>query len=518
MSEPALTDFLEAAARDHSDAPAITFLGRSQTWGEFADRARRQGAALRKLGVSAGDRVAVLAFNSARYLETFYGPYYADAILVPINYRWALPEMMHCMHDSTPKVLMADENHVEQARALMQDCAFCEHAIFIGEGPTPEGFLDYELLLDEVTGDVSSTRKGNDIAALFYTGGTTGRSKGVMLSHANLCANAHGSTKNSGAPEGQTFLKSAPVFHLAAGARVYSLTLVHNHVVLAQKFNAIEVQKLIQKYAINDAMLVPSMLNMVFNSSDYGAYDLSSLRRISYGAAPITVSLIRRVMQALPGVSFFQGYGATETGPLISSLHPDAHDPDGPLLDKLTSVGRPAPHCEVRIVAPDGSDCATGVVGEVAVRGPNVMLGYWNQPEKTAEVLVDGWYHTGDGGYLDSDGYLFLVDRIKDMIISGGENVYCGEVESAMCEHPAVKDCAVIGIADAQWGERVHAVVVLRKGQSVSAEELMDQCRTRIAAYKCPKSVSFMEALPLSGANKVLKTELRKLFALDTES
>lgn len=511
MAEPSLTDLLEGVAAACPDDPAVTFLGRTQSWAGFADRARRQGAALRALGVGEGDRVGVLALNSARFMEAFYGPFYADAVMVPLNYRWAVPEMIQCMADSTPVVLMVDENHVDAARQIVAQCGFCKHLIFIGEGPVPEGFLDYEALLAAADGDIRSRRKGNDLAALFYTGGTTGRSKGVMLSHANLHANAMGSVAGYRMPADQSFLTSAPIFHLAAGGRVYALAAARNHAVVMQRFEPAEAQRLIETMRINDAMMVPSMMNMIFNAPDYGAYDLGSLRRITYGAAPMSKGLLRRVMQALPGVDFYQGYGATETGPLVSILPPEAHDPDGPLAAKLGSVGCPVAHCEVRVVAPDGSLCGPGEVGEVTVRGPNVMLGYWKMPEQTAAALVDGWYHTGDGGYIDEDGYLFLVDRIKDMIITGGENVYSGEVENALSDHPAVKDCAVIGIPHAHWGEAVHAVVVLMHGQEATAQDLIEHCSKRIARYKCPKTVSFIDKLPLSAANKVLKTELRAM-------
>lgn len=511
MADMGLTDLLERVADAYPNDPAVTFLGRTQSWANFADRARRQGAALQALGVGTGDRVGVLAMNSARFMEAFYGPLYADAVMVPLNYRWAVPEMVQCMQDSTPTVLLVDENHIDDALAIKAQCGFCKHLIFIGEGQTPEGFHDYEVLLQGAHGDLRSNRRGDDLAALFYTGGTTGRSKGVMLSHANLCANAAGSLESYRMPNGQTFLTSAPIFHLAAGGRVYALAAANNHAVVMQRFDSVEAQGLIETHRINDAMLVPSMMNMIFNAPDFGAFDLSSLRRITYGAAPMSAGLLRRVMQALPGVDFYQGYGASETGPLISVLPPEAHVLDGPHAGKLASVGLPAAHCDVRVVAPDRSECPAGVVGEVTVRGPNVMLGYWNMPELTAQAKVDGWYHTGDGGYFDQDGYLFLVDRIKDMIISGGENVYCAEVENALSAHPAVKDCAVIGVPHEQWGEAVHAVVVLMHGQNVAAEDLIAHCRPLIAGYKCPKTISFIDKMPLSAANKVLKTELRAM-------
>ncbi|MFT4960055.1 MAG: acyl-CoA synthetase (AMP-forming)/AMP-acid ligase II [Paracoccaceae bacterium] len=512
MFKPRLTDILENTARDYPDKPATTFKGRKQTWAEFAERAKRLGGALRGLGVGADDHVGVLALNSPQFMEAFFGPYYADAVLVPLNYRWAVPEMLHCMQDSRPSVLLVDDAHLEQGRAIGAACDFCRHLIYIGDGQTPEGFLDYETLLADAEPDVVSHRGGDDLAVLFYTGGTTGRSKGVMLSHANLCANAYGSVAAYRLPKGQVFLQSAPVFHAAAGARIYSLTLLQNHVVLMNRFDPQEALELMQSEGVNDALLVPTMVNMIFNAPGFADYDLGALRRISYGAAPMPVPLLRRVVAALPKVAFIQGYGATETSPVISILQSEAHDPNGPLADKLTSVGLPVPYCSVRIQAPDGRICDVDEVGEVCTKGPNIMLGYWNMPELTAAAIVDGWYHTGDGGYLDSDGYLFLVDRIKDMIITGGENVFSSEVENALYQHPAVKDCAVIGRPDATWGEAVHAIIVQKAGQTVNEAELIEFSKGLIARYKCPKSVSFIEVMPLSAAGKVLKTELRKAF------
>lgn len=504
-----LIDMLERTARIYPSAPAVTFNNKTLVWHAFHARAKQLGGALAGLGISNGDRVGILAQNSARTIEAFFGPHYADAIMVQLNYRWSMREMLFCMEDCTPSVLLVDDLNIEQARELAKVCTFCRHLVFIGESETPEGFLDYEALLAAAEPANLPTRRNDDVAALFYTSGTTGQSKGVMLSHANLYINSMSAMASYRLPRLQTFLQTAPVFHLAAGSRVYTLVMAANHAVIAQKFDAVEALELICKHKVNDTIFVPTMVGMIFNHPDYDSYDLSSMNRISYGAAPMPEPLLRTVIKKLPGVQFFQGYGATETGPIVAILQPEAHDPDGPLADKLTSIGPPVFNVDLKIVDQEGNTCPTGEVGEITVRGPNIMLGYWNNPEETAKVLKDGWYSTGDGGYIDEGGYVFLVDRIKDMIITGGENVYSSEVENVVHDHPAVRECAAIGIPHDIWGEAVHAVITLRSGMSVTEDELIAFCRDKLSAYKCPKSVEVIDQMPISATNKILKNQLR---------
>jgi long-chain acyl-CoA synthetase len=260
------------------------------------------------------------------------------------------------------------------------------------------------------------------------------------------------------------------------------------------------------------------MLNFMIKDPSFGDYDLSALRQIFYGAAAMPESLLRECMELLPHVGFYQGYGMSETSPLLTILLEEDHKISGDYRlgsvvaqsSKLASVGRPVSYCQIRIVDSEGQEVAVGEVGEIIVKGPNVMLGYWRMPELTTKVLKDGWYYTGDGGYFDEDGYLFLVDRIKDMIVSGGENVYSNEVESVIYRHPAIMQCAVIGIPCDIWGEAVHAIISLKEGHTCSEAELIDFCRQHIAGYKCPRSVEVKDSLPMSGANKVLKHELRR--------
>ncbi len=505
-----LTDILERTVRYYPDWGAVSFKGQSWTWSQFHDRAQRLGSALGTLGVKAGDRVATLSYNSNRHMEMFFGPFYADAVLVPLNYRWAIREMVMCMEDCRPEILFADDAHIDAARDIAKACEFCRHLVYIGNGDLPDGFLDYETLLAENAPGTRSGRGGENLAALFYTGGTTGRSKGVMLTHANLCSNALGVMAAHHIEEGGGFLQSAPIFHLAAGSRVYSLTMAAARSVLMEKFTPEGALEIIEEEKITEALFVPTMINMIFNVPNFDDYDLSSLHHISYGAAPMPETLVRKVMAKLPNVDFYQGYGMTEASPLVTRLGTEVHDPDGPLADKLASIGRPVFHVDLRIVDENDNDISTGEVGELIVRGPNIMKGYWNLPELTAEALRGGWYHTGDIGYFDDDRYIFLVDRIKDMIVTGGENVYSTEVESVIHEHPAIKECAVIGIPDEKWGEAVHAIITLKAGRSVDEQELIDFCHERIAGYKCPGSVKVIAEMPFSGANKILKMELRK--------
>jgi long-chain acyl-CoA synthetase len=304
-----------------------------------------------------------------------------------------------------------------------------------------------------------------------------------------------------------------PLFHVASAHRIYSTVLSCTNTVMLPRFEPRALFEAIEKYRIEVVSLVPTMIGMMLDHEDLHAFDLSSLKAIGYGASPITEAMLRRAMQALPSVEFRQGYGATEAAPLISVLGWDEHRGVNTAPHRLRSAGVPMPHVEIRIVDEDDRDLAEGEVGEIAIRGPNVMKGYWNRPDDTAKALRGGWYHSGDAGYFDADGYLYIVDRVKDMIVSGGENVYSTEVENALQQHPAVKQCAVIGVPHEKWVEAVHAVVVLHRGERASAEDLIGFCRERIAGYKCPRGVSFRsEPLPLSGANKVLKTELRALY------
>ncbi len=504
-----LVQFLEATARKHPDYPAVTFNGCTSTWGQVFESARRIGGALSEMGVKPGDAVGILAFNSDRHMVMFYAPFYADAVMAQFNYRWAPREMDMAVKDSDPRVLFVDRAHLEEGRRLLAKHEGIRHLVLMDEPDGEDDVVHFDDMAQKGPLSSGSNRANTDVAALFFTGGTTGRSKAVMLSHQNLFINAMGAAVSYDFPRAQRFLQSAPIFHLAAGARIYTLAYAASHAVMMDHFDPRGALELIEKEKINDALLVPTMANMLFNHPDLGEFDLRSLVRISYGAAPMPEPLLREIMAKLPGVEFYQGYGMTETSPVVTVLPPEAHDPDGPLADKLSSIGKPVDHCDVIIGDESGRELPRGEVGEIMLRGPNVMLGYLGLPDVTANSFMNGWLRTGDGAYQDEDGYVFLVDRVKDMIISGGENIYSNEVESILYEHPAIRECAVIGLKDKKWGERVHAVITLRPGKAVTPEDLIEFCRVRIAHYKCPKTVEIIEEMPISGANKVLKSQLR---------
>jgi long-chain acyl-CoA synthetase len=347
---------------------------------------------------------------------------------------------------------------------------------------------------------------GDDLAVIFYTGGTTGKSKGVMLSHDNLLMNFMMMQAVHPHATDAVYLHAAPMFHLADAAKLFGLTTLGGTHVVLPGFTPAGVIEAIVEHDVSDMMLVPTMIDMLCRALDINPADTSCVQSLTYGAWPISETLLKTAMLAFPNARFCQAYGQTELSPCATILEHRDH-----LAGRLRSAGRMLPGIDLRIVDSELRTLADGEVGEVAVRGPNVMQGYWNQPKLTAQTIVDGWLSTGDAGYLDEEGYLYLVDRVKDMIVSGGENIYCSEVEHALLSHGAVLECAVFGIPSEQWGEAVHAVVVVRPEAAVTAEELLAHCAPLIANYKRPKSFELRrEALPLSAVGKVLKTELRK--------
>ncbi len=393
---------------------------------------------------------------------------------------------------------------------LLPEAPAVQHVIMIGDDVLPENALRHEEIIAAAEPIPDAERGKDDVAGIFYTGGTTGQSKGVMLTHTNLISNAMTALLNMYEGLPWVYLHSAPMFHIADAQWMIGTTLTAGTHVFIPKFVPETMLKVIEDYRITHCGLVPTMVNMLLNVQNFEQYDVSSLRGMNYGGSPMAPALIARTRKAFPACRLFQGYGQTETSPNVSMLLDKYHDPDGAFADKIESAGQPMFTVEVKIV--DGSDheLPLGEVGEIAARGPNIMKGYWNKPDETAYALRNGWMHTGDVGYMDQDGFLYIVDRIKDMIISGGENVYSVEVEAAIYQHPSVAMCAVIGIPDEKWGEAVHAVVVLRKGESLTRDELIQHCHQLIAGYKCPRSVEIShDPLPMTGAGKILKRALR---------
>ncbi|GAA1656207.1 long-chain fatty acid--CoA ligase [Fodinicola feengrottensis] len=503
-----ITQALHRACQQDADQVATIYLDRTRTMAEVIDRVARLAGALRQLGVRADDRVGILSLNSDRYHEYLLAVPWADGVFTPVNVRWTPAEIGFSLRESDTRVLFVDQAFVPMVPALKEQFPGLETVIYSGEGDCPEGMLDYETLVAEATPVEDACRGGQQMAGLFYTGGTTGLPKGVMLSHDNMVVSALGSlsTGQFMSPRGR-LLHAAPMFHMADVASwTAGMQLGCTHV-MVPSFTPLGVLAAISEHRITATLLVPTMIQLMVDHPEATSHDLSSMQNVLYGASPISDAVLERARKVFSSASFTQAYGMTELSPVTTLLLPDEHD--DPVLRRC--AGRAVPHAEVRIVDPDDQEVPRGKVGQIVARGDHVMLGYWNRPEETADALRGGWMHTGDGGYMDENGYVFVVDRIKDMIVTGGENVYSAEVENALARHPAVASCAVIGVPDEQWGERVHAVVVLQPESVATPAELTDFCRDYIANYKLPRSVAFVEALPMSGAGKILKRELRKV-------
>lgn len=504
-----LTQGLHRSLQANPDGVATVFGNRRRTFGEHGDRIARLAGGLRALGVVEGDRVAILSLNSDRYAEYLLATPWAGAVLTPLNIRWSPTELAHVLDDSGARVLLVDDAFAPMTPTLTGQCPTLAIIVHCGDGPTPDGMYSYEQLLAGSDPIPDARRSGDDLAGLFYTGGTTGFPKGVMLSHANLITSALGTVATGELLSGDaSLLHAAPMFHLADLAAWAGQCQKGGTHVIVSFFDPTTVLEELQQHRVTDVLLVPTMVQALIDHPDAAEYDLSWLHRILYGGSVIAEGVLERTQTLLPHVRLTQAYGMTELAPVATLLLPHHHHGA-----YRRSAGKPAPHAEVRIVDEHGNEAPRGETGEVCVRGGHVMQGYWNQPEETATVLRDGWMHTGDAGYLDHDGFLFVVDRIKDMIITGGENVYSAEVESVLSTHPAVLTSAVIGLPDAEWGERVHACVVVAKQAQTTEDELRDFCRQHIAGYKTPRSIDFHTELPTSGAGKTLKRELRAYYA-----
>ncbi|WP_296308426.1 AMP-binding protein [Erythrobacter sp.] len=485
-----------------------------RTWREHRDRVVRLAGALRALGARHGARVAILARNGACFTECLFATWWAGGAVVPLNTRWSASEIVHALGDCEARILFLDDAFLPMLEEIRACADTLTTIVTLGSaGAAGAGLAAYEDLVAQGHPCADAMRGGEDLAGLFYTGGTTGIPKGVMLPHRALWYNAMAIAAELGLDREAVWLHAAPMFHLADFTSNTAIALVGGCHVYIPAFDPEAALAAIEAHGVNSTILVPTMLARMLDHPGFAPARTASLRRLLYGASPMPEGLLRKALGAMPHVRFFQGYGQTEMGPGVTILAPGDHVLEGPSAARLRSAGLPTIGCEVRILGPAGDPAPRGTIGEIAATSPGMMLGYWNQPEQTRAVLVDGWVRTGDAGYQDEDGFVHVVDRLKDMIVTGGENVFCAEVENAISTHPAVGAVAVIGIPSRQWGEAVHAIVIPRPGAAVTQEDIIAHCRARIAGYKCPRSVSFRaEPFPLSGAGKVLKRELRAPF------
>jgi long-chain acyl-CoA synthetase len=508
---------LRRTVRLSSDASAIVDGEVRKTWREYDQATRDLAAGLVALGARPGDRIAVLALNGYRYAELFYGVLRMGGIIVPLNTRAAPAEQVYTLNDSEATILFVDPTFLPMVQGIASLLPTVRHTILMGDGECLAGMHSYQAVLDagKNLGDYQDVQPDeDDVTGLFYTGGTTGYPKGVMLTHKGRAAGHMQFLSTSSLPKPLRTVHVAPLFHIAGCSFFFTVTLLGGCHVFLPTFNPVQILETIQQERITQATLVPTMINALLQVPTIRDYDLSSLQHILYGASPMPLEVLKKAMSVF-SCQFVQAYGLTEAGPTLTVLPWEAHlhalqaEPGSPEARRLTSAGQPLIGLDVRVVDEQGQEVAIGEVGEIVARGPNIMQGYWKMAEETAYGLRDGWLHTGDLATRDEQSFFYVVDRKKDMIVSGGENIYSAETENALYAHPAVLEAAVIGVPDSKWGERVHAVVVLKPGQHATEEELVACCRERIASYKVPRSLEFIDTLPKSAAGKILKRTLR---------
>ena len=482
---------LGRAAQSFPDRAALWSGDRWLTFTELDQRVAGIAGALSGHGFGPGDRLAVLMPNGADYLQLIYACAQLGVIVVPLNVRLSVVEIDRILADASPHGLI-------------------RHSSL----PLPTVPLAWQRVLDQEPLDLgddgsrSAPIKDPDaVLALIYTSGTTGHPKGVVVTHANMLANVEHFDYWMPHKDGAVHLHAAPLFHIADFPVMFAAPAFGAAQVAIPRFTPQDFCQTVERARVSHTVLVPTMINLLTQFPELGKYDLASLDEIAYGGSPMAPELIRRTREVLPGVRLVQGYGLSETG-FLTALRDDEH-----VGQRLTSCGRPAAGIEVRVVDGSGAEVKAGEAGELIARGINVMRGYWNNPKKTAQAFLDGWFRTGDVGRQDADGFFYILDRLKDMIVTGGENVYSGEVEAVIYEHPAVLEAAVFGIPDQKWGELVAACVVLRPGKVLSGDELIDHCRRSLANYKVPRRVEFSDTeLPKSGTGKILKRVLRERF------
>lgn len=510
-----LGHIVERNAKLFPQRPAVESAELRLCHAELAVRVRQLSSALRARGLGKGDRFSVLSMNTADFLVAYLAASHGGLILNTVNFRLSVSEISWILNDAQPRLLIFEAQYAEIAAQLRDSVASIKHYVRVGgDEPLPDGVESYEALLAAGDGAAPLTlAHPDDDCCLMYTSGTTGKPKGVVHTVRSMASVAEIISSELGLSGATRLLAIAPLFHM--GAATLSLAALYRGgtVILHRAFDADAVIRTIERERITAMHMVPTMVQAVLDSPVRNRHDLSSLKMLMYAAAPMPLALLKRAVAAL-GPIMVNGYGQTEIN-MLTLLHPHQHSLDGTpeQVRRLASVGQAHWQCEIRIVDNGGNTVPSGVIGEVTARSSTAMARYWNNDAATAATLREGWIRTGDVGYLDDEHYLFLVDRMKDVIISGGENIYSREVEDALASHPAVHECAVIGVPDAKWGETVKAVVVLSSGETATADELILFCKTQIAAFKAPKSIVFAAELPRLATGKISKQELRSRYA-----
>jgi long-chain acyl-CoA synthetase len=488
--------------------PALILGDRQLTWAELYARSCQTAQALKAAGVGPQDRVAFLDKNGIEHFEVFYGCALLNAVSVDVNWRLAAPEVEYVVNDSRAKVLIVGPDFVPVLDAIAGNLSHVTSIVVIGGHAS---HTDYESWVSaHPATDPGTTAGSGDVAFQLYSSGTTGRPKGVMLTNDNFFALLPFARQIWGFGPETVNMAAMPLFHIGGGGWATAGQAMGATTVIVREINPVEMVQMIGTHRITHAFVVPVLLQFTLMVPDLDKADFSSLQLIAYGASPISEEVLAGSIKAFK-TNFMQIYGLTETTGATTILMPEEHDLDGPRKKLLRSCGKVVPGMQLRIVDSDtGKDVPTGEVGEVWIKGPQIMKGYWNMPEETSKAITaDGWFRSGDAAYLDEEGYVYIYDRVKDMIVSGGENIYPAEVENALMAHPAIADVAVIGVPDEKWGEVPKAIVVRKAGVEVTEEEIVAFARERLAGFKTPKSVAWADALPRNPSGKILKKDLR---------
>jgi acyl-CoA synthetase (AMP-forming)/AMP-acid ligase II len=512
-------DFLSIASAVCPERTAVSFEGTRFSFAQLEERSHRLAQALRRLGVGPGEKVAILQVGTSQYLESYFATALAGGVFVPLNFRARRDELTYLINHSEALVLLVGERYTDMVEDLLPSIPWVRHLVAL-DGPRP-GWLHYQDLLsvpedEEPLPEVDD----EDVTLLVYTSGTSGRPKVVPLAHSNIASYMADNVQPADPDVEETNLLCVPPYHVAGLQGMLAAVYGGRTIAMLRQFDADDWLRTVEQEKVNRSMLVPTMLKRVVEHPDFSKYDLSSLRVLTYGAAPMPFEVIKKAIEMLPGVRFINAFGQTETAATVTALGPDDHDLSGTpeerekKLKRLAgSIGRPLPGVRMAVVDEQGREMPLGEVGEIVVQGGQVMKGYWKDAEKSAQAIDDrGWLHTSDMGWRDEENYFYLAGRGDDMVIRGGENISPEEVEQVLHSHPQIEEAALIGVPDPDWGQEPWAVVVLKSGAQATAEEITEFCRQRLASYKCPRSVVFVDSLPRNPMGKVVRRLLREQY------
>lgn len=501
------------------DRKFIIFDRLRQTYAQTYERVNRLANALRGLGVQKGDRIGMLQINCSQYVESYFAAVKVGAIFVPLNFRAISEELSYMIAKTGVKVLFAGARYLGMVTEMLSRLPALKHCIYLDQGQAAG--IDYEDLLGASSPEDKSEEIGEaDITVLMYTSGTTGHPKGVPLRHSGFVSYVLENVEPANPEIEERNLLTVPLYHIAGMQAMLAAVYGGRTLVMMRQFETEEWLKMVQQHKVTRAMLVPTMLKWIIDHPNFNAYDLSSLKVVTYGAAPMPYAVIKKAIAELPGVRFINAFGQTETTSTITVLGPEDHIIEGTAEEKekklnrlCSSIGRPLPDVEVRIADDVGNALPPGRVGEIVARGPRIMTGYWEDSEKTQKVMTaDGWLRTGDQGWMDTEGYIYLAGRVDDIIIRGGENISPEEIENVLCSFAKIDEAACIGVPDPEWGQEPKAIVVLKQGVSAAEEDIIEFCRGKLAGFKRPRSVVFVDSLPRNPMGKVIKKMLREKY------